>query len=479
MKTYFTILFLFIAFLSFGQNETEALNFSHFSPTGTARFAAMGGAFGALGADLTVMATNPAGTGLYRKSEVGVSTAWSSHNTLTNYNGEKNSVDKSSFQMSNIGFISVVSTGNSSGWKSVNFGFAYNHLKDYNKSFAVSGDNYTSSMLDFQADLLNERPNDYNSNAYYNADVVFWDSASNMYYNDFNYNGANHYGASQSHQVQTTGYAGEYDMNVSGNYNDFLYFGATVGIQNIRYSNTVRHIEQAFDDGIALKDFESVDYLDARGNGFNLKLGVLAKLTHLIRIGASFHTPTVYNFRYDYWTDVYGTLDFGEGDVTTKGETPYGGYNWKLSSPARYMLSSAIVIGRMAIVSGEVEYADYSNLNISASDYLFDDANRSINQIYKGAISARVGAELKLWVLSLRAGLGYFDSPYQSTESNGEAFKLQYSSGVGVNAGSLYFDATYQYTTSNEYYYMYGYEDSKVSINNASNRFVATVGFRF
>lgn len=479
IREYFTILFLMISFISLGQNETEALNFSHFSPTGTARFASMGGAFGALGADLSTMATNPAGTGLYRKSEIGVSTIWSNNNTTTNYNGEINSVDKLSFQMANIGFITVNPTGNNTGWKSLNFGFAYNQLKDYNQSFVVSGDNYSSSMLDFQTDLLNERPNDYNTNAFYNADVVFWDDVDNTYYNDFNYKGANYYGTNQLHQVQTTGYAGEYDINMSGNYNDFLYFGATIGIQNIRYSNTTTHTEHAFNDTIALKNFESVDYLDARGNGFNLKLGMLVKLTHLLRIGVAYHTPTIYNFKYDYWTDVNATLNLGGDNFISKGESPYGSYNWELNSPARYMLSSAVVISRIAIVSGEIEYADYSKLSITATDYLFDEANKSINNIYKGVINARVGAEIRLWLLSLRAGAAYFDSPYQKTEANSEAYKLIYTGGIGINAGNLYFDATYKYSTSNEFYYMYGYEDSKVAVNNINNNFVATIGYRF
>ena len=39
---------------------------------GTARYVGMGGAMGALGADLGVMGWNPAGIGLYRKSDVGL-----------------------------------------------------------------------------------------------------------------------------------------------------------------------------------------------------------------------------------------------------------------------------------------------------------------------------------------------------------------------------------------------------------------------
>ena len=39
---------------------------------GTARFVGMGGALSALGADMSVMSTNPAGIGLFRSSDVSV-----------------------------------------------------------------------------------------------------------------------------------------------------------------------------------------------------------------------------------------------------------------------------------------------------------------------------------------------------------------------------------------------------------------------
>lgn len=40
---------------------------------GTARFMSMGGAFTALGGDLSVLGQNPGGIGIYRSSEVGLS----------------------------------------------------------------------------------------------------------------------------------------------------------------------------------------------------------------------------------------------------------------------------------------------------------------------------------------------------------------------------------------------------------------------
>ena len=54
------------------QNELDALRYSNTGTGGTARSYAMANAFGALGADLSAFHINPAGLGLYRKSEVSI-----------------------------------------------------------------------------------------------------------------------------------------------------------------------------------------------------------------------------------------------------------------------------------------------------------------------------------------------------------------------------------------------------------------------
>jgi hypothetical protein len=476
-KIYTTISILFFAITLNAQNAYDALTFSYFTPNGTARYTAMGGAFGSLGANLYTMSTNPAGTGILRKSEVGVSTTWGDNNVTSVFNNQKNSVDQSSFQLSNMGFVIVMPLSSGSGWRSVNFGFAYNHLNNYNRTFSVTGENNESSFLDSQTDLINRYPETAADNPYYQADLIFYDSLAQKYTNDFRL--GNHYGALQAHRMKTEGYAGEYDINVSGNYNDFFYFGATVGIQNINYHNYTYHAETALSDEIALKNFDSHDYLDADGTGVNFKMGLMFKITHMFRVGAAFQTPTLMNMHYSYWTDVYSTLDFVNGDEQKSGSSPLGNYDWELKTPSRYSLSGAIVLSRLAIISAEMEYVDYSKLNIQAADYFFDDENSEINKIYKGAFNIKTGAEVRLWMLSLRGGITFMESPFASTEPNIDNYKLLLSAGLGISAGPLYFDAAYRYSENNEYYYMYGYESSKVELQNKNNIFTVSAGYKF
>lgn len=56
---------------AFAQSAIDAYRFSQPDLRGTARFMGMGGAFGALGGDLSTLSQNPAGIGVYRSNELG------------------------------------------------------------------------------------------------------------------------------------------------------------------------------------------------------------------------------------------------------------------------------------------------------------------------------------------------------------------------------------------------------------------------
>ena len=68
---------------------TEQLN-------GSARYQAMGGAFGALGGDLSSISNNPAGSSVFAFNEAGATIGVQSFSTDANYLGGSSNVEKSS-----------------------------------------------------------------------------------------------------------------------------------------------------------------------------------------------------------------------------------------------------------------------------------------------------------------------------------------------------------------------------------------------
>src|SRR5665647_1922869 len=86
-----TALLLTAAFLTFAgamaQNVDDALRYSQIFYTGTARFMSMGGAFTALGGDMSTLSQNPAGIGVFRSSEISLSPQLFHSKTSANFNG--------------------------------------------------------------------------------------------------------------------------------------------------------------------------------------------------------------------------------------------------------------------------------------------------------------------------------------------------------------------------------------------------------
>jgi hypothetical protein len=131
-------------------NEIDAFTFSNTDLGGTARSMAMGGAFGALGGDLSVISNNPAGLGVYRSSEVSGTLDLSSINTSTNWSGTSLNKNKMRFTPNNFAFSLYFPTS-SDGIRNWSFGFSYNRLKNFKRSYSMVTHGQTYSMADYAA----------------------------------------------------------------------------------------------------------------------------------------------------------------------------------------------------------------------------------------------------------------------------------------------------------------------------------------
>ena len=123
MKKYIITLFLagLIPGLAFSQNANDALRFSQQYVGGSARYMAMGGAFGALGGDFTVLSTNPAGLGIYKSSELLFTPSVHTGSSKSFYNGYTGKDSRTNFAAGNSGYVYAVPLGR----KSQQNGFRY------------------------------------------------------------------------------------------------------------------------------------------------------------------------------------------------------------------------------------------------------------------------------------------------------------------------------------------------------------------
>lgn len=111
----------------YAQTETEILNYSRLSYAGSARAAAMGGAFGALGGDISSWNLNPAAVGVFRKSSV-------TYTSVLNFSGNESgelTARKTSYLIGTVGgVLSGYVKDEKSDWKGFNLGFSYTDLSN-------------------------------------------------------------------------------------------------------------------------------------------------------------------------------------------------------------------------------------------------------------------------------------------------------------------------------------------------------------
>ena len=131
-------------FRSYRYSQTE-LN-------GTARYLGMGGAFGALGGDISSMSSNPAGLGIYRSSEIVTTLSLSSIKAKSDWGGSKVDANKTKFNFDNIAYVGYFPTGNDEGLIGWNVGFSYNRVKNFNRNYRLRGtQNYSLTPVEYIA----------------------------------------------------------------------------------------------------------------------------------------------------------------------------------------------------------------------------------------------------------------------------------------------------------------------------------------
>jgi len=475
---------LYIPFL-FAQNPEDALRFSRVFYSGTARFNSLSGAFGAVGADFSTLATNPAGIGLYRASEMTFTLAPTIAYSSSTYNMESATDNKVNLGLGNFGVVFNINPykqGNSGILKSINIGFGFNRQNDFNNRIAISGVNTSNSMMLSYANTLNaaHTPPKYVNDDYpfdiglaYNTNLVFYDSATDKYYCDALYGGV-----IQNKFINTYGSMNELDFSVGANLADQFFIGLTFGVPTINYYENSVYSETRTADTIP--NFISMKYwydLHTRGTGINIKFGLIYKPVDWFRIGASIHTPTWYPSMRDLWSSSMES-SFTNTDWNAVKYSPLGSYDYRLTTPFRAMGSIAFIIGQYGLISADYEYVDYSQASFNSTYDNYQTVNNQISTDYKSSANIRVGTEWRLADFRVRGGAGYFSSPYTDKSKKGE--RIQVSGGVGYRGKHFFADVTYVWMKMKQQYYLY--DPSLVNpafISNYTNTVSTTVGFRF
>ena len=508
---------------------------------GTARYVGMGGAMEALGADISVINSNPAGIGLFRRSSGSVSFGLVSQDGASSFKYG----NKTNASFDQAGFVYSLRDGRRTF---INFGFNYHKSKNFDYILnAASGLNGASQhKLSYMKALANENNLDKTSSGW-RGKFSYTSQLDNLYYNTlmmtssdgFFYNDASRYEFGRAE----TGYIGEYDFNTSVNVNDRVYLGITIGIHDVHYTGHSLYSEALVNlNNQTAGDITVNDERRITGTGYNASFGIIFRPVDAspFRIGLSVTTPTWYDLKTSNYTYLINNTK-ADGGGKLQGDYPNyttgESYEFKLFTPWKFGVSLGHTVGNYLALGASYEYADYSRLDTRVNDGYDVDywgdvyehsssdepMNRHTRETLKAVSTLKIGAEAKMMPnLAVRAGYNYVSPMFKKEgykDGNIDSYGSNYSSatdytnweatnrytvGVGYTLGKMSFDLAYQYAQTNGKFhpfadsyldYTYPGQDSNgndvtmtesldnyanaVKVSNKRNQLLLTLTYRF
>lgn len=490
----------------FGGEVISPANMSHmeaakFSQTEqaflSARVAAMGGAYTSLGADLSSMAINPAGLGMYRTSVLSVSMAYDhtrSSNGNVNYGAKKGD-----FSFNQVG--TALNLYQASGsLVSFTLGFAYNKLADLNYRNSAGWGNGDVTIGEFFAEQMYGIDPSYlgeNKAPFTNPDIYpdewggvlayrtfFIDPEMNensIFTGNYLVNSVPLDNRIDSHiAMESMGSIGEYDLSVGFNFGNLLYAGATLGIQNIEQIVYYDYSE-IYQGAQGAEELSSMSYqptIANYGSGINFKIGAILRPISALRIGIAYHSPTSVSLSKDYTT--YMQTAFANGD-RYEDNSYINSFTYDYSSPSKLLLGASLTLANRAILSVDYDRVWYDGMDMHTNGLeaaFADDVKYDLGS----SDNFRVGLEvLPVSNLYLRGGYAYYGSPlnreatayyedgnpfYGTYKTHSDVFSLgagwRFESGSSIDV--VWALSRAHYTNSLMYYYSYADEASDINV---------------
>ncbi len=476
---------------SFAQNVDDALRYSQIFYSGTARFMSMGGAFTALGGDLSSLSQNPAGIGVFRSSELSVSPQLFHTNTSANFNGTSTDY-LYNFNLSQAGVaLNLISNSRESGLITLNAGYSFNRTNNLNSSVRVQGYNDYSSMADYWVGI--------SDGTHYTelggAEGIAYDAwimdtitgsggfAYETVYSNYGDDPPSIYGQNIRRIITNEGFTGEHAFSVGGNYSNKIFFGATLGISRLNYTGHYEHLESAdYALSSGFTSFTYTDHYENTGTGFGLKIGTIIRPVEYFRIGLAFHSPVIYKINEYYYDNISSYFD--NNDHYEYSNEPMR-YSYALSTPFRAMAGVALQVKKLALISADYEFVDYGSARFSETgdNYDYSEKNLEIKNTLKSTGNLRLGGEVRISKLYLRTGFGYYGKAFKVGEDNEDLDYTTLSLGGGFREQNLYVDFGYTNYRNSRKYFLYpvgtGIEEAMANLSTGDNIFTVTFGFKF
>lgn len=492
----------FMCFAHYAEAQSfaeTALLFSRTQPGGSARVQSMGGAQVSLGGDFSSALSNPAGLGMFNRSEFTLSPALNFANSSSTFFNNDVKDSKTTFHIPGFSLSFHNDYDKLTGFLGGTFAIGYTRTNDFNKNISYSADNLDTSIIDYFLEQANgfpvsqfgagggleNTPTHLGYNNYLIGDSTIWDSNANpnAYFTDVLGK------PNTKEEIQTRGAQTQMSFSYGTNYNDRLFIGGGIGVTTIRYKSQKRY-EEAFENE-PLNDLFLEESLEIRGSGINASLGIIFRPLDFVQLGVSATTPTYYELSDNYsalmrtsWND----FDyFGDNSLILSNEqyeTDLITSDYSLQTPGNVSLGATFFLQKQGFFTIDVERTNYTKAKYNAvtQGVSFDAENDDIQSLYQPVYNIRAGAEYRLNAFRFRGGYAFMPEPFKSTQNDVSTSLQRITGGVGYREKNFYIDMAVVHNFGDNSYRPYTVNSAAtplVSSSQKATNLIFTVGLTF
>jgi hypothetical protein len=475
------------------QYQENALRFSETFVNGTARFQGLGGGHTALGGDASALTSNPAGLGFYTRSELSISPGFSSVNSESRLTS--NGVNESKDGLF-IGNASLVIANKKDGyqqskWRGTAMGVSFNRQQNFSRSYGFSGNSTNRRFIDNIVTSANTFSDEELDQGYYEdtrTGEIYLDYLEGVYYNLYAIDPENDQPnaafvpAERTSPVVPTGHRdfsgshSQWTFAYAGNYDNKLYIGGSLGFNRI--SNNVNQLlNERYVSGEVFRSTSYQQWEEMSGNGFNLNLGAIYKVSPEVQLGVNLITPTFMRIRRSLYERV--SVELVQPDnLPTVGRTNPWDFDYSQVGPFRASLGGTYFLpGQLGFVTASADFVAYKGMSIRHSRERDGDWN-NLDGWYRNVINPKVGVEFRLLDFRVRGGVSYFMDPYEAKLIDLVEDKISFSGGVGYRGKRFFADVGVVYGNQRSAYQLFsGSDTGRVTYQQVTG--VLTLGVNF
>lgn len=493
--------FLMVSNIISAQTSSDAFLFANRQLSGTARYNALSGAFGALGGDLTAVSENPAASAVFTNSFGSVTLGIRNSEYDNNYFGTTTETDESEVGFDQVGAVLILKSDNShSSINKIALAFNYNKTADFDSEFTIIGssnntigDFFVGQANGISSGNLSVFENESLAGAYISIGNIYGTVGQQAFLgfqsglidpvadgedvSDF-VSVANGNNVNQDIRVRSSGSAGKLSFNLGVAYNSGLHLGGNLNLHTLN-----RRKETDFFERNTVADINYIVEEVNTGAGFSADFGLIYKVKDNLRLGLVYQTPTFFGI--DRTVDQFIVVDF----IETEDEVAFSQLVdpqvefeqdlYSLQTPGKFAASAAYIFGNKGLLSFEYSTQDFSNTKYGSSFSGASEINDIIEDTYKRVHSYKIGAEIRNNNWSFRGGLNGSSTPFEDSNLDGDS--SGFSLGTGYDWGKWKFDLAYNHSelSSTENTFENRAFTNAANIEESRDVITATLGVNF